>query len=202
MEIPLKFNGHIDQRKLFERLYHRTSKLQVKSDVKPTAPTNILCTAGNEWLRNPDAISSVLVQAKKKDIYLWRIILLLSSYGMRISEVLNIQYHEITAHGSIILKSLKNSNDRIIVISEIKEYLLLCRANGINPFDAYNRWYCYREFQKLGISFSSPLSTKKSVTHAFRHIVVADLRAQNLNNAEIARYMGHKNEKNIDYYGK
>ena len=125
----------------------------------------------------------------------------MKSYGLRISEVLHIQYTAISNNGTIIIKSLKGSNDRIINLPELKEYLLHCKQYGNNPFDLYNRWYCYREFKKLGIYYISGKSSKNSITHAFRHMIVADLKEQGLDNVAIAKYMGHKNHKNIDYYG-
>ena len=125
-KVPISKTGVINQKALFQNLYNSEVVRRAKSDKKLSAQTDTqYANYKVKGRKNEQPILSYL-HLRHSDLYLYRIVLLLDNYGMRISEVLKIRSIDITPKGLIILKSSKNSNDRIINLPEIREYLLKC----------------------------------------------------------------------------
>ncbi len=170
--------------------------------LNPTAQTNKLCAVNKVQDSFGSSILSKIERLRHRDLVLFCIATLQLSGGLRISEVLNIMPSDITSIGHVVVKGSKGSSDRIIHAGNATTYLLRCRLNSTIPFYGYNRFFVYREYKKLGIEYQSANSKKKSVTHAFRQVMVESNRTEKVDSELISKQLGHKNEKNIKYYGK
>jgi integrase len=122
--------------------------------------------------------------------------------NLRVSEALRIKPKDITSLGKVKIEALKGSHSRLISSGEAKKWLLQCKKINRIPFEGWSRFFVYREFKKLGISFQSNQSTKNSVTHAIRHIVTAANRKVTDEPGIIQRDLGHKNQNTQKLYGK
>lgn len=188
---------------LFEDLmYKNRARDRTKSVLNPCAPSEALCE--NDFFTDQKIIGleNALHESKKQSVELYNLILCLSNNGMRISEVLNIQCQDITPLGRFYIHGLKGSNSRIIHDPSIAEYLLKCKKNNVHPFRTFSRFFVYRFLKNTGVQFNSRLSSKKSITSAFRHYAISDVNSisDNLENAR--QYIGHKSQSATNYYGK
>ena len=84
----------------------------------------------------------------------------------------------------------------------MEEWFLECRKKNIDPFGELDYDFVYRQYKKVGINTHFPGRKKASVTHAFRHLLVDDLRTITDSDEEIGKYIGHKNIKNTQAYGQ
>jgi integrase len=198
---PLTKRNLINEKKLLASIRNNSFSESKKSVPNPSAQTTIPCVSRNEVNSFNHFLNIALTDTKAQNKYLYRILLVMSIYGLRISEILNIKYTDITHDGLIKLKALKGSESRIIVVTEIKDYLLKCKSNGNDPFTQFNRFHIYRQFKKYNLIFNSNKSSHLSVTHSLRHIAIAKLRLEGMSENEIAQFTGHKNVKNLRYYG-
>jgi integrase len=151
---------------------------------------------------NIEGLTNALNDAKNKSRELYNLILCLSNNGLRISEVLNIGPDKISHLGRFMIKGLKGSNDRIINDPSIAEYLLVCKKNNCFPFKTFNRFFIYRYLKSFGVKFDSIKSTKHSITSAFRHKAIQDLNTITSDIETKSAYIGHKNTKTTEHYGK
>lgn len=124
-----------------------------------------------------------------------------AAYGLRISEVLAIQGKDISPGGAIKIKGLKRSNDRLVAVTELKAWWLSQREKPGKVFDGLSRFAVYRAYKRLNIGLNLPGRKHKAVTHAFRHLVVNDLRKIATDDKEVSKFTGHRAEKNTAIYG-
>lgn len=194
--------GHVDEKKLFSLLYPNSKAPRTKPELKPFAQSNLLCKFREKKEPAEITLRSKIEKIKSKDIKLYYIAYLQFAAGLRISEVLNISVFDISLSGHISVKSLKHSANSVIHGGEAADYLINCKINKTDPFDMYNRWYVYRQYQKHGISFQSKISSVASVTHAMRHVAAQSLRSANVSDSQLQKFMRHKNARNTKQYGK
>ena len=100
------------------------------------------------------------------------------------------------------IRGKKGSKDRLVTTIESSLYFVQQSSNNGLVFASYNRWFVYRELQKLGVRFQSSGSTNVSITHAFRHMFIKHLRQLGYSELEIAKIVGHVNVSNTELYGK
>ena len=121
-------------------------------------------------------------------------------YGLRISEVLNIERSDVSKTGYIRVKGLKHSNSRIV---RPVNYLHFWQNDGSHLLPlckTYSRFYFYRKYKQLGLSMKYEGRSNNSVTHLFRHEVVQDLQRSFNESSTTQKFIGHKNIKNTKRY--
>lgn len=128
------------------------------------------------------------------------IIELLFLNGLRVSEVLQINAHSITANGSIIVKGLKGSLNRLVTPSKYMFFWLDFKKKNLSIPAYVNRFYLYRLFIKKGIFITPSNQSKKMVTHSFRHQFVYNLLKSGQTIAEIQGFLGHKSINSTIHY--
>lgn len=180
----------------------KQNKLGTKSVPNSSAQNNHLCATGTGLELSRITRIPLKVSDKFVPSYIDIIINLQANYGLRISEVLAIKGTDISPQGAVMIKGLKKSSNRIIIPTEYKEWWLKQRSVVCSVFDGISRFVVYREYKKRNICISVEGNTKKAVTHAFRHLVINDLRNITKNEEEISNFSGHKATKNTSVYGK
>lgn len=194
--------GIINEKKLFAILYPAQQIQRSKSSLTSIAQTNTSCM---DRIIDEKVVTSILCSVeslKLTDIICYYIAKLQLAGALRISEVLNIAPSDISPAAHVLVHSQKGSDSKLVFDSSVSSYLLKCRALSVYPFSFYNRFYVYRQYKKHGIVFKSYLSSHYSVTHSLRHVAVLAARISNFSDNNIKRLTGHKNQKNIEYYGK
>jgi integrase len=195
-------NGVINEKKLLAQINFSQKKVVDRSISSPTAPSILPCASLSVGVASSSLLLSDWEDVKLKSFNFWVLIKLLQLYGLRISEVLALSPSDIISKNTIIIKGLKHSKDRIINVSFADDFFLKCKNNSVYPFAGWSRFFVYREFKKLGIIYKSELSSKYSITHAYRHLVIKELSDNNINLQSMADFIGHKNEKNTKKYTK
>lgn len=127
---------------------------------------------------------------------------LLYSYGLRISEVLNISGTDILSNGTIVIRGSKGSENRLISPVYYPEFFFSLRGSKLKIGDLYSRFFFYRQFKKFGIYAYFGNNKHASVTHSLRHLSVLNLKEMGLQSAEIGKLIGHKSSNSIAYYEK
>jgi len=123
-------------------------------------------------------------------------------YGLRISEVLNIHYSDILPNGSIRIKGLKNSNNRIVFPIQMRSFWFRFLMSESIPPRSYNRFYFYRLYKKLGLYQLSSSNQNASVTHMLRYTYIAQLLEAGETIDSIRQLIGHKNINSTIHYLK
>lgn len=121
-------------------------------------------------------------------------------YGLRISEVLNITYSDIKYNGSILVKGLKGSNDRIVVPVKFMVYWINFKKHKLVISKSFNRFYFYRLYKKKGVYDSLFSKSNKSVTHIMRYNYIIQLIKTGENIEQIQQLIGHKSINSTIYY--
>lgn len=173
-----------------------------KSVASPSAQTVTLCELNARQLYNQFLLCKLSEVEKLMGAKFRLLVDLIATNGCRISEVLAIQCSDIQFNGQVFIKGKKGSNNRFLsCLVSMPDLLAAMGKNGI-LFDGYSRFYVYREFKKLGLYFESQNSSRLSITHAFRHYYILELRRAGFCDADIAQVVGHKNTTNTANYGK
>jgi integrase len=122
--------------------------------------------------------------------------------GCRVSEALAIRPNDITNSGRVMLIGLKKSENRLIDIPLLYDFLVKSKQKNIHPFHSMNRFTAYRYCKEFGVGILKKGRVHESITHAFREFYVKDLRSIKASNSDLARTIGHKSQKSTEYYGK
>ena len=194
--------GHVDEKKLFDVLNPCKRTKRVKSGVKSDAQTNKLCNFRNIDERLIEQTVRRIESIKDIDVKVYNCAILMMSGGLRVSEALSITPYNITSTGHIFIGGSKGSSNKLIDSGITKDYMLKCKNKKVEPFADINRFYVYRVFKRVGISYDSKNSDKKAVTHALRHLYVENLRKSGIEESDIKNFVGHKNITNTKKYGK
>lgn len=195
-------NGLINQKQLFEHLYGKTKKVGVRSDLKPSAQMTLLYAGGNDWEVIHKAVETAMDKMFKHDLRLFYFTEIMLLGACRVSEVLAIRPYDITLTGLVKINSLKHGSHRLISTGRAKEFILKCRKNGIYPFDYFNRFYIYREFKRYGVPTIVTGANRHAVTHIFRHLQTAEIRAIDNDKELIKSHLGHKSISSQKNYGR
>lgn len=121
-------------------------------------------------------------------------------YGLRISEVLNINGLDISVKGKLKINAAKGSEDRIVQLSGDLLTLITYAGSNIKVFNGISRQSVWRYYRKLGFVKVFKDSVNQSVTHQFRYEYLTDLK-NITNDIELRqRSIGHKNLNNTKRY--
>lgn len=176
------------------------SKVDNKPVLNPTAHTNTLCADG---VVPGSEIRRILEQSMKfrftfPDYYY--IIMLQLLGGLRISEVLGIKYQHITSSGAVNVRGLKGSNNKFVVVSELRDWLLYCKDSRIDPFDGISRFMVYRFYKKHSISYLFEGRNHNSVTHYLRHLFAMDVTSSADSITDVKEALGQKSVNSTKHY--
>lgn len=120
--------------------------------------------------------------------------------GLRISDLLKINYSNITPNLLIAIEQGKGSNVLNVQPVFYRDIWRAIRDNKLSPMSNYSRFWFYKLYKKLGIMMDNGAGRNNSVTHAPRKLLAQELYA-NDNNLEIAKNaLGHKDERSTLYY--
>ena len=177
-------------------------KIENNSVLTPSAQYISLCGIGAEVLYR-NYIVTVIAQARNsRGESFAAFVDLLAANGLRVSEALAVRGFDCMFNGQVRIRGKKGSKDRLATTIESSLYFVQQSSNDGLVFASYNRWFVYRELQKLGVRYQSSGSTNVSITHAFRHMFIRHLRQLGFSEIEIAKIVGHVNVSNTEFYGK
>ena len=187
---------------IFDILNSESEKIPTKSVSKPSAQSSNQC----DVVSDVDALLSIvrgsLLATKSNNIPLHHFINIQFLNGLRVSELLAVRSYDINRLGQIVIKGLKGSNSRICNTGNSADFLLQCKMNNCDPFPYFSRFFVYREFKKLGLSYRFAGNEKSSVTHLMRHLVVK-LQQEDIDSLELSQsFLGHKSLKSTTHYEK
>lgn len=171
------------------------------SVVTMNAPSNKLCDKDDHVSRTFNRFKTSLSEIKRYDVSVYNLALVQLSCGCRVSEALNICPGDILINGNIVIHGAKGSNDRIVSVGELREWLLRCRANNIKPFEGLNRFYVYRVYKRFGLIFETKNRKSKAVTHSLRYMYIATA-AQSVESEVIKKSIGHVSVSSTKVYEK
>lgn len=173
---------------------------RIKPDAKLSAHTNKELQDPN-FSNNPIIRTGLSYINDKSNAIVDRIVIaLLMAYGLRISEVLNIRYNDITPQGTILIHGSKGSENRFISGMQFSKYIVSHALSFTTHLRYRNRWYYYRLFKRIGIYKKMTGNTNFSVTHAFRYEFIKQLQGMTKDINETGKIIGHKNTNNTKRY--
>lgn len=171
-----------------------------KSEPIPTAHTTTQCAGGNSLNSEIHGKYASILRSQNLSDADKAVIELLYLNGLRISEVLALTYNDIRSDGSLFIRGLKGSSNRIVYTRNQYSCLSVSISSNELIFHNYNRFYFHRLFKRLGIYQPSVGSDKMIVTHIFRHNYISQLQ-KDFNDLELTRKsVGHRSEKSTLHY--
>ena len=120
--------------------------------------------------------------------------------GLRVSDVLNISYSDITPRGQILVRQGKGSNSKVVSDFQYIDFYLDCKKRQVNPFSDYNRFFIYRLYKKYDIYQKNKGQKNASITHAPRKILAQSLQNDGFTLDEIKVALGHNSKRSTEYY--
>ena len=177
-------------------------KIENNSVLAPSAQYISLCGVGAEVLYRNYVVTVIAQARNSRGESFAAFVDLLAANGLRVSEALAVRGIDCMFNGQVRIRGKKGSKDRLATTIESSLYFVQQSSKNGLIFDSYNRWFVYRELQKLGVRYQSSGSTNVSITHAFRHMFVKHLRQLGYSEVEIAKIVGHVNVSNTELYGK
>lgn len=150
----------------------------------------------------PNTIPSEDLQAAYKNsfgvVHVW--IGLLSTTGIRISELLGLNWEDIDFKTCALEIKGKGNKERLVYTTP--EYLdLMCQAYERHPTEGRIFRYSEREARYMLWEALKPYSRAKQLSpHAIRHTFATSLAKQGVNVATIATILGHKSIETTQKY--
>lgn len=184
-------------------VFHHLNGLNgIKSVTKPSAQYATLCDQGSPDVVPSFDIATFLKEHSELKHVEKAVIELMFLYGLRISEVLQINQSDISKGGNIRIKALKGSSFRIVQSLMFKEFWI-SESRPLLPLSSvYSRYYFYRLFRKYGLYSTFGVNQKASVTHYFRHLRGLEVQSAFEDWELTASSLGHKSTKSTVYYGQ
>ena len=221
----LRYNGNDFQKDSLEKylLTHKLSNASMRRKISSISSWQNFCKKELEMdfgmetpkikakKSLPDVVSNHDVQELLKcndiDLRLQTIIILLKTTGMRISELLSIEYRDIdrvlagkTNTFRIIGKG--NKERTIFLKEEVKQLLQdYCRSTGIikgNIWKNITRQYVYMLLKKLGKKVG--VLGSRIYPHSFRHRFGSNLAQSGMSLLEIQKLLGHEHVNTTGIY--
>lgn len=177
-----------------------TQKLRYKSVSGVSAPITSLVQVRKKFTFENKLLRIVSVANKDLPVEAKALLELMTNSGLRVSEALNIKGSKVFWDGSILVKGLKGSEDRIVKSVNYYSFWLYLRKYDLNISSYYTRSYLYKLLLREGIYICHPKTQKKSVSHALRYFYISRLMDNGLTLAEIKTAIGHKTEKSTIHY--
>lgn len=138
--------------------------------------------------------------AKNYDQTFLEIVKLMYYSGARVSDVLNIKRSDISPRLDLTIYQSKKSLPLVVNLNYSRDFWQGYREGKYRDISTYNRYYLYRHFDKLSITFKSTGNKNRSVTHSFRKFKAQDIYDQTHDITAAAAALGHKSEKSTEYY--
>lgn len=132
--------------------------------------------------------------------YLKGLILLILCHGIRVSELLCIVGKDILTDGTVKIRGLKGSNDRIIEPYYFRKQISGLSGSNFHLGACFSRWWFYRYFKKRGIYIKFKSGQNASVTHVGRVLYAKKIQGFTKDKELTKRSLGHKNIKNTEIY--
>lgn len=173
---------------------------RIKPVVASSAQTNKLLYNNTDNAKRITSIVSELFANPNAQLFLKAVVELQFVYGLRISEVLNIERGDVSETGYIRIKGLKNSNSRIVKPIHFLQFWQSSGSHLLPLKNTYSRFFFYRKYKELGLSYRYEGRSNNSVTHLFRHEVVQELQRNFNETSTTQKFIGHKNIKNTIRY--
>lgn len=171
-----------------------------KSVSRSNTQTSELCELGQSVEQIRKLQSLALERWKRDHPLLFHFALFQFHTGCRVSEVLSIHSSYITKEGSVYVKGLKGSADRVLKIPEDVHWWIDQREKGCKVFGDLDRFHIYREYRKQGISAIFGKNEKASVTHLPRHVISIDHATSAAGSKAVQIHLGHKDERSAETY--
>ena len=147
----------------------------------------------------------IIEQLKTKKQYLgnyYYLFIFQYQTGCRITEALNICPGDLSVNGLVLVRGLKKSQDRVCYIAELLPLIHKSLSTGNKLFFSMNRFTAYRLLKSIGIQKLKKGRERESVTHIFRDQHAKNIRDLTNNESVLSQQLGHKNQRNSEYYGK
>jgi site-specific recombinase XerD len=121
-------------------------------------------------------------------------------YGIRVSEMLLIHSKNVYNDGSVYVKGLKGSSDRLLIDSKYTQQWIGFSEMNMSIGAIYSRFYVYRLFKKIGYYEKFGKNTNNSVTHRARHEKADSMYKAGIQLDNIRKELGQKSIKSTEYY--
>lgn len=177
-----------------------TVKLRANSNLKRSAQTDIKCALGGGQYEKFLQTGIDFVSNSKNCIIDRIVIMLLYTYGLRISEVLSIRFNDISETGTILIHPKKGSEVRLVSGHIFTDWILKHKGLLNSGLENRNRWYYYRLFKKLGITKKMVGNENYATTHVFRYMFVAEIKKRSGDSLTTQKIVGHKSQKSTVLY--
>lgn len=138
--------------------------------------------------------------SKNYDQTFLEIVKLMYYSGARVSDVLKIKRTDVSPRLELTIYQSKKSLPLIVNLNYSRDFWQGYREGKFRDISTYNRYYLYRHFDKLSISFKSSGNSNRSVTHAFRKFKAQDIYDQTHDVSAAAAALGHKSERSTEFY--
>lgn len=177
-----------------------TSKFLTKSVPSPPAQYATLSQLRTRKSDRLHQFITCILQDQNLPLFLKAFILLLLCNGLRISELIQIKGLDVAPDGTVLIRSLKNSDNRFVQPIYFRNYFINLSGQPIYPLADFSRFYFYRLFKKKGIYIQHRDKSKTSVTHAARELYLKNLYALSQDTETVQRAIGHRNIKSTESY--
>lgn len=174
---------------------------RTKTGVRPNAETFTLLQSPSDEDRELMTFFSKVNKLAVDYPLLYNLCQIMIDGSLRCSEALSIRYWNITRAGMVIIDARKYGQNRIIVSSICRKFLLECKEARKHPFQDLTYNHVYRQLKARGITFQPRFSSKKAVTHSFRHLTTKAVKAVTDDKQIIAQQLGQRSTKSQEYYG-
>lgn len=120
--------------------------------------------------------------------------------GLRISDLLNINYSNVSSNLDVVIKQGKGSESLIISPIFKRDIWRKIRENKLSLPGNYSRFWFYKFYRKIGLVYQNGTGRNDSVTHSARKIRAKQLYDLD-GDIEVAKLaLGHKSKKSTKYY--
>lgn len=175
---------------------NKVSKSVSNSSAQSTTQCGVCCS------QPVDGSQQLLerIDQLKHNRLVWEVALLQYRYGLRISEILLIDKYSFAGPKTLVIRGLKGSKSRVIELSNEFVYITLWERADYQIGYVYSRWFFYREYKKVGITFLTPVGLRNSVTHSLRINKIKTMSKAGVSVELIAQHIGHKSTKTTNLY--
>ena len=193
--LSTKFSDSCATNSLNDSMKKATNKVPIRP-----AQSAKLCYDRSSRLSASEALLSKLLVRRDISQVDKSILELQFVHGLRVSEVLGIRVVDLLSLHRIRINSKKGSISRVIVHVDSSGYLDKCRRIGMSPYSLYSRFYVYRLYKRLGISYTKPGAKHSAVTHAPRHWAAHEIVQLDKSKELGSDFLRHKSGRSIESY--
>ena len=125
---------------------------------------------------------------------------LMFSAGLRVSDLLSIDYRNVSINLIIEVPQSKGSNTLTVQPIYYRDVWRLIYDNKLAPFSLYDRFFMYRLFKKYSLQINNGSGRNASVTHAGRKYLANAMYSDKENIESAKKALGHKSANSTRYY--